>query len=180
MPDRRPAPVMVAGLGNEMRGDDAVGILVARELHGRAAAHGIEVRERPGEPIALLDDWPGRDAAVLVDAMSSGAAPGTIARFNATGERLHETLRRSASTHAISLAQVLDLAAALDRLPSRVIVYAVEGRDFTVGHQLSAEVHAALPEVTNLVLREASRLSVVTTNRISNSHLPESGGMRPY
>jgi hydrogenase maturation protease len=158
VPDRPRAAVLVAGLGNEMRRDDAVGILVARELRARQAAHGIEVRERPGEPIALLDDWPGCDAAVLVDAMRSGAAPGTVARLDASGDRLVETLSCAASTHAISLAETLELAAALDRLPSRVIVYAVEGRDFTVGNQLSPEVHAALPDVTDAVLREARRL----------------------
>ena len=149
---------MVAGLGNEMRGDDAVGILVARELHAREAAHGIEVREQPGEPIALLDDWPGPEAVVLVDAMSSGAVPGTIARFDASAEPLAETLRCCASTHAVSLAGALELAAALGRLPSRVIVYAVEGREFTFGEELSAPVRAALPQVTELVLREAAEL----------------------
>jgi hydrogenase maturation protease len=165
VPDRRRGAVMVAGLGNEMRGDDAVGILVARELCTREAAPGIEVHERPGDPIALLDDWPGPDAAVLVDAMRSGARPGTIARFDASGERLTETMRCCASTHAVSLAGALELAAALGRLPRRVIVYAVEGREFTFGNRLSAPVRAALPKVTDLVLREASELSVATTDR---------------
>jgi hydrogenase maturation protease len=165
VPDRRPGAVMIAGLGNEMRGDDAVGLLVARELLARDTGPGIDVREQPGEPIALLDAWPDHDAAVLVDAMSSGAAPGTIARFDASGERLAETMRSCASTHAVSLAGALELAAALGRLPRRVIVYGVEGREFTFGNRLSAPVRAALPKVTALVLREASELSVATTDR---------------
>jgi hydrogenase maturation protease len=90
--------------------------------------------------------------------MSSGAAPGTIARLDAGDEPLPETLRCGASTHAVTLAEALELARALERLPSRVIVYAVEGRDFTAGTGLSAGVRAALPDVTDAVLAEARRL----------------------
>jgi hydrogenase maturation protease len=163
VPDRQPVTVLVVGLGNEMRRDDGAGILVARELRARQAAPGIEIREQPGEPTALLDVWRNHDAAVLVDAMSSGAAPGTYARFDARAVPLPETLRGASSTHAVSLAEALALAAALDRLPSRVIVYAVEGRDFRAGNQLSAAVRAALPNLTDAVLQEARRLRDSTT-----------------
>jgi hydrogenase maturation protease len=95
---------------------------------------------------------------VLVDAMSSGAAPGTIARFDANAERLVETLRCSASTHALSLADTLELARTLGALPSRVTVYAVEGQDFRAGDEVTTAVRAALPKVTDAVLQEAWRL----------------------
>jgi hydrogenase maturation protease len=149
----------VVGLGNELRHDDGAGIMVARELLARGeTGPGVEVLEQPGEPIALLDALPGRDAAVLVDAMASGAPSGTIARLDAGDEPLLETLRCSSSTHAVSLADALDLARVLERLPSRLIVYAVEGRDFTTGAGLSAGVRAALPDLTDAVLAEAHRL----------------------
>jgi hydrogenase maturation protease len=101
---------------------------------------------------------PGRDAAVLVDAMTSGAAPGTIARLDAGDEPLPDTLRCSSSTHAVSLAEALDLARVLERLPSRLIVYAVEGQDFTTGAGLSAGVRGALPDLIDAVMAEACRL----------------------
>jgi hydrogenase maturation protease len=158
VPDGTPAPVLVVGLGNELRRDDGAGITVARELLARETGPGIEVHEQPGEPIALLDAWSSRDAAVLVDAMTSGAAPGTVARLEARDEPLPETLRCSSSTHAVSLAETLELARVLERLPKRLVVYAVEGRDFTAGTGLSAGVRAALPGLTDAVLAEACRL----------------------
>jgi hydrogenase maturation protease len=155
VPDGAAAAVLVVGLGNELRRDDGAGVVVARELLARRTEPGIEVREQPGEPIALLDAWRGHDAAVLIDAMTSGAAPGTIARFDAGDEPLLETLRCSSSTHAVSLTDALELARVLERLPSRLIIYAVEGQDFATGSELSADVRAAVPDVADAVLAEA-------------------------
>lgn len=158
MSDDRPSAVLVVGLGNELRRDDGAGIMVARGLMAREIGRGIEVREQPGEPITLLDAWRGRGAAVVVDAMCSGAAPGTIVRLDAHGEPLRETLRCTSSTHAVSLADALELGRALDKLPGQLIVYAVEGREFTAGTGVSDAVRAALPRVADSVLREAWRL----------------------
>jgi hydrogenase maturation protease len=158
VPDAHPAAVLVVGLGNELRHDDGAGIMAARELLAHASRPGIEVREQPGEPIGLLDALRGRHAAVLIDAMTSGAVPGTIARFDAGDEPLLETLRCSSSTHAVSLTDALELARALGRLPSRLIIYAVEGRDFSTGAGLSAGVRGALPDLIEAVMAEACRL----------------------
>ncbi|MBV9415022.1 MAG: hydrogenase maturation protease [Solirubrobacterales bacterium] len=158
MPDDGPAAVLVVGLGNELRRDDGAGIMVARDLIARGTGPGIEVRELPGEPIALLDAWQACDAAVVIDAMCSGAVPGTITRLDAQCEPLHETLRGSPSTHVVSLVDTLELGRALDKLPRRLIVYAVEGREFTAGAGVSEAVRAALPGVADSVLREAWRL----------------------
>ena len=158
MLDGRSATVLVIGLGNELRRDDGAGIMVARDLIARGAGPGIAVREQPGEPIALLDAWRGCEAAVVIDAMCSGVVPGTILRLDAHAEPLRETLRFSASTHVVSLADTLELGRTLDRLPAKLIVYAIEGQAFTMGTGVSEAVRAALPCVADSVLRDAWRL----------------------
>ncbi len=50
----------------------------------RAEAAEIAVYEHEGESLGLLDIWQGADAVVLVDAIRSGARPGTIHRIDAT------------------------------------------------------------------------------------------------
>src|SRR5690348_6539769 len=109
-----------------MRRDDAAGLVVARRLLTAGPPEGVEVLAAEGEPIGLLDRFAGRDAVVLVDAMRSGAAPGTVRRVDASGGPLPAWLRGSASTHAVALAETIELARALGRLPPRVVVYAVE------------------------------------------------------
>jgi len=149
--------VLVIGLGNELRGDDGAGIEVARRLRGLAAEAGIDVRAQQGEPAGLIDAWSGRKAVVVVDTMRSGAEPGTICRFDASCEPLPAQLRGSSSTHALSLAEAIELARALGRLPPRVVVFAIEGQRFETGAALSDEVRAVIPKVAGMVLDAARR-----------------------
>jgi len=149
--------VLVIGLGNELRGDDGAGIEVARRLRGLAAEAGIDVRAQQGEPAGLIDAWSGRKAVVVVDTMRSGAEPGTICRFDASCEPLPAQLRGSSSTHALSLAEAIELARALEQLPPRAVVFAIEGQRFETGAALSDEVRAAIPKVAGMVLDAARR-----------------------
>jgi hydrogenase maturation protease len=153
------ARVLVVGVGNEARSDDGAGIAVARQVARSATAGGIEVHEEHGEPVGLIDRWQGFAAALIVDVMRSGAAAGTVRRFEATRGPLPGALRRAGSTHAIALAEAIELARALDRLPPRVVVFAVEGRRFDAGTGLSGPVAAAVPTVAGAVLDEARILA---------------------
>ncbi len=149
--------VLVLGVGNELRGDDAAGVEVARRLR-RAGAVGIDVEEEQNDPTALIERWRERAELVIVDAAALGA-PGEIRRFDASRHPLPARLGGSSSTHAVGLAEAIELARALGRLPVQVIVYTVDGARFEAGAELSAEVAAALPGLTERVLAEARRLA---------------------
>jgi hydrogenase maturation protease len=148
--------VLVIGIGNELRGDDGAGVAVARRLCAQAP-DAIEVSVHDGEPAGLLDAWRGRETVVVVDAMRSGAPPGTIRRLDATGEPLPGWLRGSSSTHALGLREAIELARVLERLPRRLIIYAVEARCVQTGYGLSDPVRARMRRLASMVLDEASR-----------------------
>ena len=142
-------------MGNPWRRDDAAGLAVARRLRGTLPA-GVQVIEREGEPSGLIDAWDGADALWLVDAVSSGAAPGTVRRLDASTEELPAELFR-ASTHHLGLAEAVELARALGRLPAQVVFYGIEGASFDVGEQLTPEVEAAVTRVAELLREEVGR-----------------------
>lgn len=137
--DRRP---LVIGIGNAARGDDAAGLVAARRLGGL---------EHEGDPLGLLDVWQADVPAVVIDAVRSGAVPGTIHRFDAGAVPLPARLRGSTSTHAVGLGEAIELARALDRLPARLIVYGIEGEHFDAGAPLSPAVRAAVDAVVREV-----------------------------
>jgi hydrogenase maturation protease len=139
--------LLVVGLGNAWRGDDGAGPAVARALGDDPRVVVLE-----GEPIGLIEAWAGAQDVVVVDAVSSGAAPGTVHRLDAGAAPLPATLARG-STHAFGLAETIELARTLDRLPPRLTVYGIEGQDFRAGDQLSAPVRTAVDAV-RLELRE--------------------------
>ncbi len=163
MSDAGPAPgVLVIGVGNDLRGDDSAGLEVARRLRGV----GDGARAGVGAPLAydgdgagLLDLWQGARAVVLVDAISSGAPAGTIHRFDASATALPARMAHG-STHAIGLADAIELARVLRRLPPRVLVYGVVGERFGAGAALSEAVAAALAPLADAVRDEALALAL--------------------
>jgi hydrogenase maturation protease len=120
---------------------------VARRLRGRLGG-AVSVLEHEGEPVALVEVWSDAQEAVIVDAVSSGAAPGTIHRLDARRQRLPAALFRG-STHAFSLAEAIELARSLERLPGRLLVYGIEGESFAAGSGLSPTVEQAVAEIVD-------------------------------
>ena len=90
---------------------------------------------------------------MLVDTVVSGAAPGTIHRFDASDEPIPARALRS-STHAIGLAETIELARALGRLPKSVVVYGIEGASFEAGAPLSPDVAAAVARLVERIEEE--------------------------
>jgi hydrogenase maturation protease len=133
--------VIVIGVGNSWRGDDAAGLAVAERLRGA-----VEVVEHEGDGAALLAEWRDRDHVVVVDAAASDAAPGSVRRFDANAGPLPARLLRS-STHAFGVADAVELARALACLPRRLEVYAIEGADFSAGAALSPPVAEAVEQL---------------------------------
>jgi hydrogenase maturation protease len=144
--------VVVVGVGNAVRGDDAAGLAVAERLRGRVP-ESVAVVQCEQEPTRLLDAWHGADLALVVDASLSGAEPGTVRRFDASSEGVPERIFRS-STHAFGIGDAVELGRALGRLPARVVVYGIEGADFALGSGVSDAVARAVDEVAGAVLGE--------------------------
>jgi hydrogenase maturation protease len=144
----------VIGIGNAWRNDDVAGLVVARLLDGTLPP-GVEVLEREGEPTGLIDAWEGTDAVWLVDAVSSGAEPGTVHRYEASEHELPAALFDT-STHHMGLAEAVELARALGRLPETTIVYGIEGASFATGETLSPAVESAAARVAEAVREEVA------------------------
>ena len=141
------------GIGNRVRGDDAAGPTVADRLRARVGP-GVDIVVCSAEPSRLIEAWAGAESVTLVDAVSSGAAPGTVHRFDASDGAVPARMFGSSSTHAIGVAETIELARALGKLPPRVRVYGIEGGDYTTGAALSAPVDAAVDAVVAAILEE--------------------------
>jgi hydrogenase maturation protease len=131
---------LFVGIGNPLRGDDAAGLLAARALRRHAPA-GIEVRELEGEPVGLIDAWAGAETVVVADAVASGGEPGELHRIDAGAAPLPAAFA-GPSTHALGLAEAVELARALGRLPPRLVVYGIEAAGFATGADPTPAVRA--------------------------------------
>jgi hydrogenase maturation protease len=123
-------------MGNRWRGDDAAGLVAAQRL--REALPAANIVELEGEPVSLLDAWEGEERVIVIDAVVSGSRPGTVHRIDALEDELPDYMRRT-STHALGLAEAIELGRALDRLPGGLVVLGIEGAAFEAGAGLTPE-----------------------------------------
>lgn len=142
---------LVICIGNRYRGDDAAGLQVARLLKERTSKN-IEVIEESGEGTALIEAWGDAARVIIVDAVASNREPGTLHRLDVHKQSVPKGFFRY-STHAFGLAEAIELARAIGRLPPSLIVYGIEGKSFDAGNALSEEVERAAGEVAVRILR---------------------------
>lgn len=144
--------VLVIGIGNEFRSDDGAGILVVRRLRALLDTS-VRIVEQSGEGAALIQAWQGAAWVILVDAVRSGAVPGTIHRLDASAGPI-PTRFFHYSTHVFSVAEAVELARSLDQLPPHLIVYGIEGDSFAANIGLSSAVERAVEAVVERVAQE--------------------------
>lgn len=152
----RLSKTIIIGIGNEFRGDDAAGLVVARRL--KAAHPNAEVREQSGEGGSLMASWEGYDTVVVIDAVEAGGEAGEIFSFDVTKEPL-PTKFFHYSTHNFSVAEAVETARALGSLPPRMWVYGIQGESFELGRPMTQSVAASVDKVVLLILDRLNLLS---------------------
>lgn len=147
---------LAIGVGNAWRRDDGVGPFVAERLAALGLPE-LAVTRASGEGASLIEAMSAAPRVWLFDAVASGAEPGTVHRLDAVARPVPQGFF-SYSTHAFSVAEAIELARALGRLPAECRLYGIEGADFGSGQGLSAPVAAAaeavVEEVRTLLTRE--------------------------
>lgn len=139
---------LVVGVGNPDRGDDGVGAAVVEELRRRSLA-GADVVVA-ASPTRLLDAWEGYQRVVVVDAVRTGRAAGSVTVEHVRDGAL-PVRSGAAGTHGFGVAEAIELARALDRLPPAMVLVAVEADGFAPGAALSPPVASAVAAAADAV-----------------------------
>lgn len=151
--------ILVAGLGNIFKRDDAFGVEVARRLSARApeGAKVVDFGVRGLDLVyALLDDY---DAAILVDVIRRGGAPGDLYVIEPETESVPE--ETTVSGHELDPVEALKLAAALGGKRRRVLLVACEpltfgeeeDESFGLSEPVAASIDSAVDRVAELLRR---------------------------
>jgi hydrogenase maturation protease len=139
--------LLVLGLGNPLLGDDGAGLLLLSELEREAQpwGHRVEFLDGGTQGLMLLERVAGRPALLILDAVSLGAAPGTVHVLRDT-EALGLDSHHGQTAHEGNAAELLGAALLLGECPERVFVVGIEPAQVKTGIGLSEPVAAALPE----------------------------------
>jgi len=145
---------LIIGLGNPLVTDDSVGLRVAAELRGLLADRpDVEVTEDYWGGLRLMERMVGYDRAIVVDAITTGAPPGTIHHLAP-----HSIpTQRSASAHDVNLPTALAFGRQAGvELPDdeQILLVGIEVEDIVnFGENCTPSVQAAVPRAVEDVLR---------------------------
>ncbi|KUJ66836.1 peptidase M52 [Streptomyces albus subsp. albus] len=159
-PCPRPSRIAVIGVGNEFRRDDGVGPAVIARLERFAADRplpdGTGLWSSDGDPGRLIGLWEDAELAVVVDAAHARPRhPGRVHQLELDGCETWQP--GAASTHGLGLGTAVELARTLGRMPRRLIVYAVEGADSSLGTGLTSAVAAAVEPLVERIAGDLAR-----------------------
>jgi hydrogenase maturation protease len=131
------------GLGNDILGDDAFGLEVARRLRETSAAGSADIVECSASGFRILDYLDGYDHAVLIDSyLSPERRFGEVIELDITD---HEGPLPSSGSHFYSFSQALAAGRKMGmRLPVKIKAYCAVIHDYTFSDKgISPELETA-------------------------------------
>jgi hydrogenase maturation protease len=144
--------ILIAGVGNELRQDDAFGVLLAQKLQEEAFfPSSVRVMEIGSAGIHLVQQlFDGYDILILLDIVKWGGAAGTIhfkeVEVKDIGQLPQDEQNEFlADMHYINPLKALMMAKALNVLPKQVLFLGCESEEHEeIGIGLSAAVNNAV------------------------------------
>ena len=139
--------LLIIGCGNDARGDDAAGLLVARRLQSLGTNACVQARDA----LDLIEMWKTADLVILVDAVVAGGPPGQVSFWDGKAAPVEINPFRC-SSHSLGVAEAIEMARVLDSLPKQLLIYGIEGSQFEAGTPPSPQVLLAVEKVVKMIL----------------------------
>lgn len=148
---RTTADTLIVGCGNLIRGDDAAGPILVRQLAERKLRPGVRLADGGTAGMDVAFAMRGARRVIVVDASRTGSAPGTIHRI--PGEELADLEPPTGNLHQFRWDQALGFARWLlgDEYPEEIEVWLIEGESFGPGEPLSQAVTASVNWITEML-----------------------------
>jgi hydrogenase maturation protease len=146
--------ITIIGIGESMHGDESAGVEAVRlwqKTYPETAMDPHLMVKQPGTPgLELIDLLADADFVLLVDAVQSGAAPGTL--HLVTPEQISSSNKGAGSAHGWGAAEMLAIARELHYpMPDHIMILGIEAANFQVGAPLSKPVAGALAQAAEMI-----------------------------
>lgn len=136
--------ILLLGVGNRLRGDDAVGPLLVDRLQGKVKVPLIDAGNVPENYLGPIEDSRA-ELVLIVDAVEMGADVGDTAIFD-----IEQVQNMSVSTHAANLGLLFKVIPP-ERRP-QVIMLGIQPGNMELGQGLTVSVHKTLEGLANVLI----------------------------
>jgi hydrogenase maturation protease HycI len=135
--------VVIMGIGNPCRGDDAAGSFVAQQISDARGVRVIDAQDVPENYLRQVVDQ-GPDTVVLIDSVELHSAPGSVALLDKG-----QVAGYCPSTHRAPLSLLMDY---LEReTHARIFLVAIQPRQTAFLKPMSGEVHASVAGIADVL-----------------------------
>ncbi|NHZ86056.1 MAG: hydrogenase maturation protease [Planctomycetia bacterium] len=149
--DKKDQVLKIIAIGNDLYGDDGVGLAVLETLASIPNIENVELVNGATDALGLIDHFIDVEHVIIIDAAQMGEQPGTVKVFDR--EDIKMTIKvDNLSVHGISLAETFEIAEAIDSLPGKITIIGIEPKNIGISQNLSDLVAQSIPEVvTNII-----------------------------
>jgi hydrogenase 3 maturation protease len=159
--------VVIVGMGNICRGDDAAGSRVAQLIRSAPGVRVIDAEENPENHLCQVAELQP-DTILLIDCVDLGCSPGSVALLDAD-----KTLSYWPSTHRVPLNLIVDYLKRTTR--ARMSVIAIQPQQTGFFEPMSADVGSAvesIADVLNSIVGTRSLLPSIKSARPTVREVP--------
>lgn len=145
--------VVVVGVGNDMRADDAAGVEVVRRLRARLSSPRVRLIEAGVVPENFTADIVRFEPShvVLIDATDIGLEPGEVALVDPK-----TIIGESISTHRLPLSIFIKYLR--ERVDTNIVFIGVQPTSRAMGGVMSERIRKAVDEVADTLFKELSSI----------------------
>lgn len=143
--------LLVLCIGNDMRGDDAIGLKLAERLAGSLDKEKVLVKTSSGQMTAVMDFFQYFRRIVIVDAVvDDEKKPGTVIEVDALSNTVKSIAPRC-SSHNEGVVEAIEMARVLNLLPDEVRIIGIVGKQFDMGTDMGLDVDAIFEDVLSRI-----------------------------
>jgi len=150
----------IIGLGNPLRSDDGIGILLLNKIIEKKNifSKNIEYIDGGTGGLNLIHDIAKFDVILFIDAIDfKGKIGETI--FLDQEELVSKKIPIRTSTHQNDILKIIQLSKSLNELPEKIFFYGVQIKDTSIGSNLSNEIYEKFNEILSQLVININRIS---------------------
>ncbi len=149
--------VVVLGVGNILLTDESIGVRVVEALEQRYQfPEQVVVVDGGTAGMELLETMSDRDNVIIIDAVNTGAAPGTVVELR--GDEVPALFRTRISPHQLGISDLLGVLTVTDQMPKQMTLFGAVPYSMETGIDLTAEMQEKLETIVTFTVAELQRL----------------------
>ncbi len=145
--------MVIIGVGNDLLGDDSVGLLVAEKLKNMKC-EGVVVKKLIGHPMRVLEECLGFEKAVIIDSIRvSGLKEGEVLRLELPKMEVEGSIFSPHSIDIVSAYKILKRIIP-EQVPKELVVYGINvSQHVSFGNKISDSIRKLVDEVVALIIK---------------------------